>query len=182
MNPIGYDHDEPHTHAQLPSKDINLLQLDWANVSAWYLLLDGALENPCRFVLSKGTYRDADPPKLAKSLAARNTLLTAVASSAISGMGRRHLLEGKGLWPTADTSAKSVTQVLSEIAEKCIELINAFLVEDEESLKCLLCACERESINASELHGKCGQAARTRIAQALGLAECLLLAEFSRAG
>lgn len=134
----------------LPEQGIKLVADDWENLSAWLALREHAELQPCRYVLSHGSYREADPALLVSSLLARNALLTEVATSAISGMGNAKLLEGKGFWPQADKYNRGVTSFLWKLATDCLGIINLFLVEDEESLQCLYQACERELRNIGD--------------------------------
>lgn len=142
MNLEWDDEDDGRVPA-LPEQGIDLLADDWSNVSAWHALREHAELQPCRFVLTQGTYRAADPALLTTSLLARNALLTDVASSAISSMGNSSLLEARGFWPSAVRPNNGVSSYLWKMVADCIALINSFLVEDEESLQCLCHACER---------------------------------------
>jgi hypothetical protein len=163
---LKWDDEEDGRMPALPEQGVNLLADDWSNVSAWHALLEHAEAQPCRFVLSQGSYQEANPSRLTGSLMARNLLLTCVATSAISGMGKSWLLESKGLWPQAEHPRSSVSNSLCKMATRCIELINLFLAEDEESLKSLYHACERELRNA-DVDGEAGRVAQERVRQAL---------------
>lgn len=148
---MGHWDDDNGRMPDLPEQGAKVVAQDWDDIttSAWFALREHAEVRSCQFVLSKGTYRRADPSRLAASLLARNALLTQVATGAISSMGNSWLLEGKGFWPRSEKPNSGVPSHLWKMATACIELINSFLVEDEESLQCLYCACERELRNAA---------------------------------
>jgi hypothetical protein len=150
-----------------PARGINLLANDWRNANEWFALLQCAELEPCRFVLTQGTYREANPRKVELGLTIRSVLLATLATSAITGLGNSQLLEGKGFWPRGESATKSVSHALAGIAVECIELVSAFLVEDEESLDSLARACERSASAARQASSKWGEAAYQRVNQAL---------------
>jgi hypothetical protein len=58
--------------SEVSGHEVNLLADDWSCGSAWHALLKAAERDPCRFVLSHATYREADSAKLPVGLAVRN--------------------------------------------------------------------------------------------------------------
>lgn len=136
--------DEVEVEQALPEPGTKLLADDWQNGAAWHVLRGHAERDACRYVLSNGSYREADPALLTGSLLARNALLTQVSTSALRGIGNSGLLEQKGFWPKPDETGRDVSSLLWKMACDCLAIINSFLVEDEESLQSLYQACDRE--------------------------------------